>query len=151
MTVDDRGVRRRARSGGMAGVGRPGLNDHRLKSRHTSADFIDFLSQRYRAEGEMGQANPHRAGQSMRPEDESRRAIPAREPESAVPFHADLLFLAQPGRALVCQDPARRHRPRRFHFRVRSGAPATSLHPCLREIGPPLPLDLCRSATTHPY
>jgi hypothetical protein len=38
--------------------------------------------------------------------DQSRRAVPGRAPQTALPLHSDLLVLAEPGRTLVCENPA---------------------------------------------
>src|SRR5438128_11512328 len=89
---------------------------------------------------------------SMRPCSAStKRPRSGAESESAVPLHADLFLLVEPGGAVVCQNPARCHYPGRLHLGHRSSAETAEIHSRLRPGRETIPLDLYRSAAANPY
>src|SRR2546428_5750809 len=89
---------------------------------------------------------------SMRPCSAStKRPRSGAESESAVPLHADLFLLVEPGGAVVCQNPARCHYPGRLHLGRRSSAETAEIHSRLRPGRETIPLDLYRSAAANPY
>jgi transposase len=115
--------------------------------RHTSADFIAFLTgmvQQTKWAKEIHIVLDNLSAHKTKAVEEF-----AKEPAPPLSFHSHLLLLAQPSRTLVRQDSARRHRPRRLHLGQRSGSQTPPLHPRLPEISPPFPLDLHRPSTSN--
>ena len=86
--------------------------------RHTSAEFVAFLTDIV-AQPAQGQGDPRHRRQPLGAQDQAGRAVPGRAPQRSSALHSDLLVLAQPGRAVVRQDRARRDRPRRLHLGAR--------------------------------
>jgi len=64
-------------------------------------------------------------------------------------LHPDVSVVAEPGRALVRQDPAGRDCARRVHLGGGSGQQAAEIHPRLFQVSQAVPLDLHRSQTTN--
>jgi hypothetical protein len=89
-------------------------------ARHTSRDFVDFLKEVV-SRCPPEQQIPHHPRQPVGPQDRVGARVPGAESSRAVPLHAHLLFVAQPGRAVVRKNRARGHRPRRLHLRARPG------------------------------
>ena len=55
--------------------------------------------------------------QSVGAQDEASAGVSLRPSDGAAAFHADLLIVVEPGKAVVCEDLARRNRPRSVQFR----------------------------------
>src|ERR1700756_974226 len=65
--------------------------------------------------------------------------------------NADLRVLAQPDRAVVCQDRARRYRTRCLHFRLQPTPQADALHPPVQQGSQNHQMALLRPDPTHYY
>src|ERR1700680_3298938 len=76
-------------------------------ARHTSREFIAFLEGLVARTGWAKQI--HVVLDNLGTQDQGRRAVSRNAFAGAPAFHAHLLFVAQPGRTVVRQDPARRH------------------------------------------
>ena len=118
--------------------------------RHTSAEFVAFLTdivinqprgKEIHVIADNLSAHKSAAGQRL----------PRSASEGSPALHPDLLLLAQPGRAVVRQDRARRHRSRRVHFRLRPEEKAHALHPPVQQVAAYREVEICRSIATHQY
>ena len=98
----------------------------------------------------MGEGNPHRARQSVGPQNPSGGGVLGAAPEGAFSLHPHLLVLVEPGGVVVRQDPARCDQSRGLHLGCRSGPKATQVHRRVRQISEAIPLDLYRPAETNP-
>src|SRR5258708_33174109 len=95
--------------------------------------------------------SPHRAGQSVGPQDQSCGGISRTESQGPVPLHTNLFVLVESGGVVVCENPARRHCPGRVHLAPRSSPQTEEIHSRLCQIGKTISLDLYRPQTTYSY
>jgi DDE superfamily endonuclease len=115
--------------------------------RHTSAAFVDFLgaivtSQPKGREIHMNADNlsTHNAGGSH---------VPVGAPDRTPLLHPDLILVAQPGGALVCQDRTRPARARCRHIGRGPWAEDSPLHPPLQQDGETSPLELSQPGASN--
>src|SRR5688572_24071019 len=83
-----------------------GKVEGKTAKRHTSEEFIDFLTllvNKARWAREIHVVLDNLSAHKTK----NRGTVPGRAPQSTIPLHADLLVMAQPGRTLVRQDPTR--------------------------------------------
>ena len=118
-------------------------------ARHTSAAFVDFLgaivtSQPKGREIHMNADNlsTHNAGGSH---------VPVGAPDRTPLLHPDLILVAQPGGALVCQDRTRPARAGHLHVAARPRPEDSSLHHALQRRPQADPLDVQQSRASHYY
>ena len=88
-------------------------------ARHTSAEFVAFLTDIVAQPAQAAKRSTSSPTTSRRTRPSVVEQFLADASQRSSALHADLLVLAQPGRAVVRQDRARRDRPRRLHFRAR--------------------------------
>ena len=100
--------------------------------RHTSAEFVAFLTDIV-ANQPRGKEIHVIADNLSAHKTQRGRRVPGDASERSSALHADLLVLAQPGRAVVRQDRARRDRPRRLHLGHRPRTEAHALHPPVQQ------------------
>ncbi len=106
---------------------------------HTVKLMVPKLVAPYR----MGATRYHSLAQSSA----SGPTGPTQKCSSAL--HSHLLVLAQPGRAVVRQDRARRDRTRRVHFGSRSEEKAHPLHPQVQRAAQAREVEVFRSNRTN--
>ena len=112
--------------------------------RHTSAEFVAFLD-RHRGQPAQGKEIHVIADNLSAHKTKQVDAVPRRAHQRSSALHPDLLVLAQPGRAVVRQDRARRDRPRRLHLRARPEEKAHALHPPLQQAAQTREVEVLRS------
>jgi len=101
-------------------------------SRHTSAEFIDFLNEVVATSKwarEIHIVLDNLSAHKTKAVEEFLQE----HPQGTVSFHSDLLFVAQSSRDLVFKDRTRCDRAWRFHLGRRSGAKASQVHSSLRQ------------------
>ena len=116
--------------------------------RHTSAAFVEFLGDIV-ASQPRGPGDSRDCRQPVDPQDASGPHVSAGPSERASAFHADVFVLAEPSRALVCEDRTRPARARHLHVRGRPRAQDSSLHPALQQGGETRPLELPQSGASN--
>ena len=115
---------------------------------HTSQEFVAFLADLV-ANQPRGK-EIHIIADNLSAHKTSRvEQFLAAHPQTAPPLHADLLFLAQPGRKLVRQDRARCHCPRHLYLGNGLGAQAHALHPPLQSRSQAHQVVLSRPQPSH--
>jgi hypothetical protein len=101
--------------------------------RHTSAEFVAFLTDIV-INQPRGKEIHVIADNLSAHKSQTGQRFPGSASKGSLALHSDLLVVAQPSRAVVRQDRARRHRPRRVHFRLRPQEKAHALHPSVQQI-----------------
>ena len=99
----------------------------KTSARHTSAEFIAFLEQLL-ATQPVARAVHLIVDNLSAHKTKAVAAFLVENPRLRIHYTPDLLLLAQSGRNLVLQNPARSHRPRRLYFQGRSGPKNHALH-----------------------
>jgi hypothetical protein len=99
--------------------------------RHTSAEFVAFLSELWSQQPKDSGDSRHRR-QSFRAQNGARERVFGNASPSAPALHADLLVMAQPSGVVVFENRTGCDRARRFYFSQRSGPQTHALHPRLQ-------------------
>ena len=111
---------------------RTGVILGKTAQRHTSAEFVAFLTDIVASQPSGKEIHVIADNLSAHKTDTGEPLF-GQPSQRSYAFHPDLLFLAQPSRTVVCQDPARCDRPRRVHFSQRLGEKTLALHPPLQQ------------------
>lgn len=93
--------------------------------------------------------DPRHRGQLVDTQDPGGSHVPDGTPARAPALHADLFLVAQPSRALVCQDRTGSARARCVHLGRGPGPKNSALHQALQPIGETGPLELSQSGASN--
>ena len=116
--------------------------------RHTSAAFVEFLGDIV-ASQPKGREIHVIADNLSTHKTQAVRTFLAGPSACASALHTDLFVVAQPGRAVVCQDRTGRARAWHLHVRGRPRAEDSSLHPPLQQDGETRALELSQSGASN--
>src|SRR6266702_1079437 len=102
--------------------------------------------------GDPGEAagDPPHLRQPLGPQNAGRAGLAGSASARHHPLHADLRLVAQPNRALVCEDRARSPCARDLHLRRGPAAQAPAVHPGAQHGLPAICLDVPQREASHP-